>query len=150
MTKHFFRYILLMLLTFGVAPQGFAATVAHASVGHEKVTVGTYDVSSMSENEQEWFLTFLRGNFFADGWEQISSDILSSTFAREREQQKDRLVELGFKIGSEWSKGNDKRKINTSMLREWGSVLKSAAKDTPHLLAEVLQRIDKEVDELLN
>ena len=150
MRKQLHIYIFLFLLIFGVAPQVGAATVAEASIGNEKATVGTYDVSAMSEDEQEWFLTFLRGNFFAVGWEQISSDILMSTFKQERELMRDNLVELGFKIGSEWCKGNDKRKIHTAMLKVWGRELKNTAKTTPHHLAEVLQRIDQEVDELLN
>ena len=150
MTRHFLIYITLLLLTFGFTTQGFAATVAEASVGNEKATVGTYDVSGMSEDEKDWFLTFLRGNFFSDGWEQISSDILMSTFQQERELMRDKLNELGFKIGSEWCKGNDERKSHTSRLKQWGRELKDTAKTTPHLLAEVLHRIDQEVNELLN
>ncbi len=150
MRKQFFIYFFLFILIFGIAPQSYAATVAEASVSNEKVTVGTYDISSLSEDEQDWFFTFLRGTFFTDGWEQISSDILMRTLEQERELQRNRLAEIGFKIGREWCKRNDNRKIHTSMLKEWGNELKNTSKYTPHLLTEVLQRIDQEVDQLLN
>ena len=150
MKKLIFIYSFLFLLVSGAAQNVFAATEAEAAVVHEKISVGTYDLSGMSEDEREWFITFLKGNFFADGWEQIASDILTNTHADEREDQRVRLEELGFKIGSEWCKGNDSRKIHTSMLRKWGHELKTCAAESPHLLPEVLQQIDSEVEELLN
>ncbi len=143
---HLFFAVLVLVTT----PQVYSATVAEASVGHGKAAVGKYDVSSMTEEEKEWFITFLKGNFFADGWEEISSNILLNTVDHERESQQLRLAELGYKIGREWCRGNDIRKINTYMLKKWGRELKNTAADEPHLLGEVLQRIDSEVDELLN
>lgn len=150
MREHFYILFIFFLLIFAAAPQSFAATTAEASIGSEKKSVGIYDVSGMSEDEQEWFFTFLKGNLFADGWERISSEILMSTRDQEREEQQERLDELGYKIGREWCKGNDTRKIHTSMLRKWGRELQDAADETPHLLTEVLQRIDTEINELLN
>jgi len=150
MKKIIFTNCLVILMAIWAVPQTYAATIAEASVGHEQISAGKYDVSDMTENEREWFVTFLKGNFFADGWEQIASDILMNTSAHEREEQKERLTELGYKIGREWCKGNSSRKIDTSMLRKWGGELRDTAEDHPQLLSEVLQRIDKEVDELLN
>lgn len=150
MKSLFFKYFLLFLLVLGPVAQSSAATDAMASIGEETATVGRYDLSGMSDDEREWFFTFLKGNFFSDGWELISSEILINTLAQEREQQQVRLDELGYKIGREWCKGNDSRKIHTSMLRKWGSELKNTAAYTPDLLSETLQRIDQEVNELLN
>ncbi len=141
---------LLIFLGFGITQQVKAATLAEASTGNASPSVGKYDISDMTEDEQEWFLTFLKGNFFADGWEQISTDIVGSTLAEEREQQQMRLDELGYKIGREWCKGNEARKIHTPMLKEWGRQLKDTAKDAPHLLTEVIQNIHNEVDQLIN
>ncbi len=143
-------FFLFIVIGFGVTKQVNAATLAEASTGSATPSAGKYDISDMTEEEQEWFLTFLNGNFFADGWEQISSDILSSTAAHEREQQQIRLDELGYKIGREWCKGNEARKIHTVMLKEWGRQLKDTAKDAPHLLTEVIQNINNEVDKLID
>lgn len=143
-------YILLLLLVIGVAPKGYAATTAEASTGHAKLSIGKYDISGLTEEEQEWFQTFLEGNLFAEGWQEISSEILMSTLAEEREQQQVLLETLGYKIGREWCKGNDIRKIHTSMLKKWGRELKTAANEAPHLLTVVLKNIDQQVDELLN
>jgi len=145
-----FTYFLLFSLVFGSAVQSSAATEAEASVGERKATFGTHDLSGMSEDERDWFITFQKGTFFCDGWEEISEDILMNTHVQEREQQQGRLDKLGYKIGREWSKGNDDRKIHTSMLRKWGHDLKKTAANTPDLLDETLQRIDQEVDELIN
>jgi len=143
-------HILLVMMTMGTGQQAEAASVAEAAVFHGKATTGKYDVSGMTEEEKEWFHTFLKGNFLADGWEDISSNILLNTHEDERELQQIRLAILGYKIGREWSKGNEVRKINNSMLKKWGRELKNTAADEPHLLGEVLQRIDQEVDQLLN
>ena len=59
------------------------------------------------------------------------------------------LNQLGYKIGREWCKPNGSRKIDNSLLKKWGRELKDAADDAPHLLSEVLERIDSEVDALL-
>lgn len=150
MKKFLFTFFFLFLLVFGSAVVSSAATEAEASIGEPRSTFGTYDVSEMSEDERDWFLTFLKGNFFSDGWELISSEILMNTLVHEREEQKIRLDGLGYKIGREWCKGNDIRKIHTSMLRRWGSDLRASAADAPELLTETIQRIDQEVDELLN
>lgn len=150
MKSHFFTYFLLFLLILGSVAQSSAATEAEASIGESRSTFGMYDVSDMSDDERDWFFTFLKGTFFCDGWELISSEILMNTLADEREQQQRRLDNLGYKIGREWSKGNDKRKIHTTMLRKWGSELKDTAEESPYLLTEVLERIDQEVDELLD
>ena len=150
MKSSLFIYFLFLLLVFGSVAQSSAATEAEASVGESKSIVGTYDISNMSDYERGWFFTFLKGNFFSDGWELISSEILINTLADEREEQQVRLANLGYKIGREWCKGNENRKIHTFMLRKWGRDLKNSAAKKPELLTETIQSIDQEVDELLN
>ncbi|GAB4343739.1 MAG: hypothetical protein Kow0089_19710 [Desulfobulbaceae bacterium] len=148
--KKFLFHLLLITAIMLTARFAAAATEAEASTGGETATVGKYDLSGMTEEEREWFVTFLNGNFFADGWESIASEILENTPAEQRNQVRVRLDELGYKIGREWCRGNDTRKIDTSLLRQWGSELQNTAEDRPHLLAEVLNRIDREVDQLLD
>ena len=150
MNRYIYLSIFLLFLTCGMGSQSFAATIAEASIGNERATVGKYDLSGMTEEERKWFTTFLNGNFFADGWEEISVEILENTTVHEREQQQAHLHKLGFKIGSEWSKPNDIRKISTDDLRHWGKQLKDTAENSPHLLSEVLHRINSEVDNLIN
>ena len=150
MNKLFFLYIFFMAVILWSVPQANAATIAEASIGNNGHTIGTYDLSGMTEEEKKWFVTFLEGNFFTDGWKQISFDILTNTAVEMRDKQQARLHELGFKIGREWCKVNDRRKIHTDNLRKWGKELKNAAEETPQLLTEVIQRIDTEVDKLLN
>ena len=150
MKSLFFTYIILVVLVFVSVATSNAATEAAASIGESNTTIGNYDISNMSVDERDWFFTFLKGNFFSDGWELISSEILMNTLANEREEQKVRLDDLGYKIGREWCKGNEDRKIHTSMLRKWGRELKKSAADAPGLLTETIQRIDQEVTELIN
>lgn len=141
-----FVFLILLLLVLSGAE---SATIAEASLGEKKTTIGKYDVSGMSEKEREWFITFLKGNFFADGWEEISAEILTKTEEQQKEHQQVKLDKLGYKIGREWCKGNDVRKINTSMLKKWGKKLKNTADDAPHLLPAVIEEISQEVNILL-
>ena len=60
------------------------------------------------------------------------------------------LTSMGNKIGREWCKSNDVRKIDTAMLKKWGDKLRQTAKNEPHLLAEVLESIDGEIDTILD
>lgn len=142
----FFIFLVFILMFLSGAQ---SATIAEASLGDKKVTVGKYDVSDMSQNEREWFITFLKGNFFADGWEEISAEILTKTQNLNNEQQRKKLDMLGYKIGREWCKGNGERKINTSMLKKWGKKLRNTADESPHLLPEIVDEINQEVDSLL-
>ena len=146
------RYLVfIFLLQLLIAAPGTDANagVAEASTGNDSAHTYTYDLSDMSLDEIEWFATFIDGTFFADGWQEISDNILVKFDAEEREHKSIALDKLGFKIGREWCRDNDDRKISTSMLRKWGHILKSTARDEPHLLAEVLEDIDTEVDSLL-
>ena len=144
----FFSFLLQLLLV--IPSTQVSAGVAEASVGAEPTYAQTYDLSDMTVEEKEWFVTFLEGTFYADGWQQISSDILVKVSPEDRERRRTVLDELGYKIGSEWCKVNSTRKIDTSMLKKWGSLLKSTATEEPHLLAQVIENIDGEVNSLID
>lgn len=143
-----FSFLLQILLI--VPSTQVSAGVAEASVGAEPTYAQTFDLSGMTVEEKEWFVTFLEGTFYADGWQEISSDILVKISSEERERRKIILNELGYKIGSEWCKGNTSRKIDTAMLKKWGGLLKSTAAEEPHLLAQVIEDIDGEVNSLID
>ena len=59
------------------------------------------------------------------------------------------IQRLGIKIGTEWCKDNNTRKINNTMLKSWGEKLRSAMHEGPEAAAEVLSEIEQEVDLIL-
>ena len=104
----------------------------------------------LSPEEQKRFRIFQEGTFLIDGWQAITEKLLANTPENLREQQKKRLDQLGLKIGLEWSKDNDIRRVDTRMLQQWGEVLKKTAKKNPEQLPEVIVSIDQEVNNILN
>jgi hypothetical protein len=126
------------------------AGVAEASTGVEPVYTQQYDLSGLTAEEKQWFEKFLVGTFYADGWEKISSDILVKISAEDREEKKSVLNRLGYKIGLEWCKDNEIRKVDTAMLKKWGQLLRLTAEEEPHLLAKVIEDIDEEVTLLVD
>lgn len=126
------------------------ADVAEASTGRPTDYFQRYDMADLSSEERQWFVKFLEGTFFADGWHEISNNILVKLPVHERSVKQQKLNELGNKIGREWCRDNDTRKIDTGMLKKWGHLLKSTAKDEPHLLATVIEHIDGEVESIID
>jgi len=147
MKKAVFFFLFILCIS---APAGSAhAGVAEASTGMESIS-RQYDASGLTGEELKWFRTFLKGNFFADGWEQIADSLLQRLSTDERAEQQRMLTELGNKIGREWCRDNAVRKIDTAMLKKWSNRLKSTANEKPHLLTEVIRNIDGEVETLLD
>lgn len=147
------RYIfiaLLMHMVFTVPSSNSYASVAEASMGPHQDFLSTYDLSALSPEEKKWFVTFVEGTFFADGWQEIANSILARFPGEERQLKQRELRELGFKIGREWCKQNSIRKIDTGQLKEWGHLLKSTANDNPDQLSEIIDHIDGEVESLLD
>jgi hypothetical protein len=126
------------------------AGVAEASTGTDRNHPTVYDFSGLSDHERKWFATFLEGNFFADGWREITADIVGYLPAEDQESSRELLNELGNRIGREWCRNNDQRRIDTSMLKKWGRRLKSTARQDPQEIAELIQYIKGEVNSLLN
>jgi hypothetical protein len=50
----------------------------------------------------------------------------------------------------EWSRPNAVRKVNSSMLQEWGDILRKTARTNPQKLAWAITYIDQEVDAVLD
>ena len=86
----------------------------------------------------------------ADGWHEITAYRLSRTPEEERSAQRLALDNLGRKIVLEWVRPNDVRKVDTDMLRTWGSELKKTAKQDPQQLARTIAAIDQEVEAVLD
>ncbi len=107
-------------------------------------------VDNLNDEERNWYEKFQEGLLFFDGWREISEDVMAKVSEEEKVQVKVTMQSLGVKIGCEWSKDNDIRKISTDMLKNWGKDLRKASKgDSSQQVMLALQSIEYEVDELL-
>jgi len=133
----------------------FGDRLTHASEAQAALTGRTsvyrYEIpESLSPEEKNWFKTFQEGNFLSEGWQQISAEIMAKTPPEQRSAQKIALDNLGKKIGMEWSRANDVRKVDSTMLQEWGDILRTTARKNPQQLASAIAYIDQEVDAVLD
>ena len=144
--KYIFPLLLVQLLVAMPFSSSYAG-IAEASTG---IYMQNYNLSDLSPKERHWFIKFIEGNFFIDGWQDIADDILVKMSEEQRRQKEFKLYKLGNKIGREWCKDNDIRKIDTAMLKKWGRMLKSTAENDPHLLANIIDHINGEVDALID
>lgn len=147
------RYILIAIIVqiYVFLPLAEShAGVAQASTSHHTGYLQHYDFSDLNPQERRWFIKFIEGTFFTDGWQEIASDILVSLPDEIRQEKKRKLLELGNKIGREWCKDNDIRRIDTGMLKKWGDMLKSASRDKPHHLLRMIEHINSEVDSIID
>jgi hypothetical protein len=104
------------------------------------------DPKKLSAEEKEWYATFQEGTFYVQGWKEITLEILEKVpHEKLKSELHQSLQSLGTKIGCEWSKSNDIRKINNDMLEQWGEVLKKAAEETPNELPQVIADLRQKV-----
>ncbi len=103
-----------------------------------------------TKDEQEWFRKFYEGTFLIQGWESRMKELLKAIPDEDREGMNKVLADLGEKIGREWAKDNNVRRIDNSMLQKWGEDLRSAKKQGAQVLAEEVRRVDAEVDGVLS
>lgn len=123
--------------------------VAPVRANETGIEVGYTLPDNLKPEERKWYETFQNGNMLADGWLDISRDILGRLPAEARSEQTARLRSLGDKIGREWCKDNKARRIDTGMLKAWGKQLKDASKKSPEALTRALAIIDGQVDKLV-
>ena len=103
----------------------------------------------LTKEEQHWYSKFQNGLLFFDGWRDISKEILLSLPHNEQHKIKKLLDVMGMRIGTEWSKSNDIRKIDTDQLRIWGDRLKQARLGGGEKLKNTVRVIFGEVDTIL-
>jgi hypothetical protein len=103
-----------------------------------------------SARERQWFETFQKGTFYARGWKDITAEILAKAPSETKDDLRKRLEDLGFKIGREWSKNNDIRKIDNEMLKRWGSQLQQTAEREPARIVQVVASLNRKVTTLLD
>jgi len=107
-------------------------------------------LSQLSKHEKEWYQKFHNGILFFSGWKQITQDLVSKFSHRDELNLENNLRILGEKIGLEWCKENDVRKINTEMLRKWGDMLSKAVDHGINQVTKTINYVETEVDTILN
>ena len=113
------------------------------------VEVDSNVLLELDDKARCWYAKFQKGGFFYNGWQQISEDVVAKVANEEKLKARIIMLTLGVKIGCEWSKENDVRKITTPMLRKWGKKLRSSVAESPDSILVVINTIEYEVNELL-
>jgi len=106
-------------------------------------------LDSLSPGEKKWFQRFQEGVPLFAGWKKITQSVVEKFPEHEREQRMVIMRELGLKIGSEWSRDDHIRKVDTDMLRLWGKELRQAGVENHLQIAKVMFKIEKEINSLL-
>ena len=102
-----------------------------------------------SKKEEEWYKKFQEGTFLVKGWKSRMKELLRGFDDSDKASMGDLLANLGEKIGREWSKDNEIRRIDTTLLQQWGENLRTAKKDGRDGLKSEIRKIDAEVDDIL-
>ena len=139
----------VLFLTLGQGPVSLAAD-GPAPVAKKRVAYDYVIPAHLTAEEKGWFKTFQDGNFLSIGWQEISAEIMDKTPPDQKAAQLEALEALGTKIGLEWCRPNAVRKVNSSMLKEWGDILRKTARTNPAQLASAIAFIDRKVDSVLD
>ena len=102
------------------------------------------------KNQQEWYKKFHEGTFLVQGWKSRMKEILKGLSPPDKGEIQELLENLGKKIGMEWARENEVRKIDTPQLQQWGQALRKAKQKGPEALAERIRQLNKEVDQKLS
>jgi hypothetical protein len=102
-----------------------------------------------TKKEQEWYRKFNEGTFLVKGWKARMNELLDNLPEQEKTSMGVMLAELGEKIGWEWAKDNRVRRVDTSMLQQWGENLQAANRRGRDALAKEIRKIDAELDDIL-
>jgi hypothetical protein len=141
--------VLLLTVLVCTTPSSFASEAQAALTG--RMPVYQYEIpAQLNAEEKHWFKVFQEGNFLSDGWQDISTEILAKTPPEQRQAQRTALENLGNKIGMAWCRPNAIRKVDSSMLQDWGDILRKTARKNPQQLAKAIAYIDQKVDAALN
>lgn len=149
MKRPFLSFAVLFILLV-VCDRPVVASNAQAALQSSAVSQSYTIPEHLSDEEKRWFKTFHEGNFLSEGWQEITAYLLARTPAEQRAAQKNALDNLGMKIALEWCRDNDVRKVDSSMLQEWGGLLKKTANTNPVDLPKTIAYIDDEVESVLD
>jgi hypothetical protein len=141
--------LFVMTILVFPAPSSFASEAQAALTG--RMPGYQYEIpTTLNAEERHWFKVFQEGNFLSDGWQDISTEILAKTPPEQRQAQRTALDNLGKKIGMAWCRPNSIRKVDSSMLQDWGDILRKTARRNPQQLVKAIAYIDQEVDAVLD
>lgn len=114
-------------MTFDELYRGFFAKV-YAGAGEGRGSQGEY---------KGFVRDFYKGKMFVDGWIESTEDAVSKAGGDAALQQA--MNKLGQLFSCEWALPNDYRKLDTNMLKRWGS----EAKENGAGLAVITGRLRK-------
>ena len=109
----------------------------------------TGDRKMVNKNQQEWYKKFYEGTFLIRGWKFRIEEILKGLLSEDQKEMGALLENLGEKIGVEWARENDVRRIDTSQLQLWGKALQKARQKSPEALVQRIRKMNQEVDQKL-
>ena len=147
--KNLIAPLIAYIVVFSLQVTPAAAREAQASVTKQAAAPGYEIPDSLNPEERKWFKTFQEGNILAQGWQSISAEILARTSPEQRLARKAALDNLGRRIGMEWCRPNAVRKVDSSMLRAWGDILRTTARKNPQQLARAIALIEQKLDAAL-
>ena len=102
-----------------------------------------------NKDQQGWYKKFYEGTFLVKGWKSRMNEVLKGLSPEDKGEMGQRLETLGKKIGMEWAKDNDVRRIDTAQLQRWGNDLQNASQKGGEALADQIQQLNGEVDKKL-
>lgn len=76
------------------------------------------------------------------------TELLSTVPADEKDNVSQLLENLGRKIGREWAKDNRIRRIDSTMLRDWGNALRKAGRKGHESLIAKIRSLDSDADKI--
>lgn len=120
-----------------------------AAIEKKLLHVSNSSLESLGEKERAWYETFQEGGLLFDGWQEISDKVVAKVPEDKKVKTKVTMLALGLKIGCEWSKENEVRKISTDMLKDWGKMIRKTVKNSPESIFVVISSIESEVDTIL-
>jgi hypothetical protein len=101
------------------------------------------------KNQQEWYGKFYEGTFLVQGWKSRMKEILQGLSPEDKGEMREMLENLGKKIGMEWARENEVRRIDTPQLQSWGQALRKARQKGPEALTSRIRKLKEEVDQRL-
>lgn len=148
-------FVCLCICIIGVSPSRSTERMFFSSLSERSDdTMSTsaeknISLQTLKAEEKTWYIKFQNGGFLFDGWKKLTQKILSNVPHDQKNETKNILHQLGEKIGSEWCRDNDIRKIDTEMLTKWGDNLKETINKNPEKITEVIRTIDSDVNKIL-
>ncbi len=103
----------------------------------------------VNRDTQKWLRSFYEGSFLIKGWNARTQEILKNVPPENTGEVQTLLDGLGEKIGHEWAKDNNIRKIDNTLLRQWGDELLAAKKSQPADLIQTIKKIENTVNQIL-